>query len=293
MSATARTARAAGPARRVREALRAAVWHLAALALLAVLLYPLAWLLGASVKPDDIVGSPELFPARPVADNYQRAMEGVAGVPTSVFFGNSLILALGSVVGTVASSALVAYAFARLRFPGRGLLFSLMISTLLLPFHVVIIPQYILFQRLELIDTYVPLLLGKFLATEAFFVFLMVQFMRGLPRELDQAARIDGCGYWGIFWHVILPLSRPALTTAAIFTFIWSWNDFFGPLIFLNSPENYPLPLALRMFVDQQSNSDYGTMIAMSVLALLPVVLFFLAFQRLIVQGVSSTGLKG
>ncbi|MFC7327363.1 carbohydrate ABC transporter permease [Marinactinospora rubrisoli] len=273
---------------------RPLLWHATALALLALILYPLAWVLGASFKPSqEIVGSTELFAFPPVLDNFQRAAEGIAGISTWRFLGNSVLLAGGSVVGTVASSALAAYAFARLRFRGRGLLFALMIGTLLLPFHVVIIPQYIIFQNLGLVDTYAPLLVGRFLATEAFFVFLMVQFMRQLPRELDQAARIDGCGYWGIFWHVIVPLSRPAFTTAAIFSFIWTWNDLLAPLIYLNSPEKFPVPLALQLFIDQTGTSDYGAMIAMSVIALLPVVLFFLAFQRLLVEGVATSGLKG
>ncbi|GAA3758055.1 multiple sugar transport system permease protein [Spinactinospora alkalitolerans] len=280
--------------RRSRGRLASVAWHLAALALLAVILYPLVWVVGAAFKPSgDIVGSTQLLPTRPVLDNLQRAMEGIAGISALVFLRNSLVLAGASVVGTVVSSALAAYAFARLRFRGRGLMFVLMITTLLLPFHVLIIPQYIIFQQAGLVDTYAPLLLGKFLATEAFFVFLMVQFMRQLPRELDQAARIDGCGYWGIFWHVVVPLSRPAFTTAAIFTFIWTWNDLLAPLIYLNTPEKYPVTLALRLFIDQTATSDYGAMIAMSVIALLPVVLFFLAFQRLLVQGMATSGLKG
>jgi multiple sugar transport system permease protein len=164
---------------------------------------------------------------------------------------------------------------------------------LLLPFHVMIIPQYIIFQRAGLIDTFVPLLIGKFLATEAFFVFLIVQFMRTLPKELDEAATIDGCGHLRLFWNVILPLSRPALITVSIFTFIWTWNDFLGPLLYLNSPQNYPLPIALQAFIDQTTTSDYGAMIAMSLLALVPVLLFFLAFQRYLVEGVATSGVKG
>ncbi len=169
-----------------------------------------------------------------------------------------------------------------------------MIGTLLLPFHVVIIPQYIVFSRLHLVDTYVPLLIGKFLAAEAFFVFLMVQFMRNLPRELDEAARIDGAGHVRIFRSIMLPLMKPALVTSSIFAFIWSWNDFFGPLIYLSKPNLYSLPVALRLFVDQTTTSDYGAQMAMAVLALVPVLLFFLIFQRYLVEGVATQGgLKG
>jgi lipooligosaccharide transport system ATP-binding protein len=148
-------------------------------------------------------------------------------------------------------------------------------------------------QRLGLVDTYLPLLIGKFLAGEAFFVFLMVQFIRNIPVELDESARIDGAGHWAIFWHIILPLSRPAMVTTAIFTFIWTWNDFLGPLIYISSPEKYPLPLALQLYIDQTTISDYWALMAMSMLALVPVVLFFLFFQRFLVQGVATSGLKG
>ncbi|WFE20094.1 carbohydrate ABC transporter permease [Solwaraspora sp. WMMD937] len=284
---------AAGAATR-RRRLGSVGWHLAAVALLVIILYPVVWVVSASFKPSgSIVGSLELFPQDPTLGNYQRAAEGMAGISVLRFFWNSAVLAVLAVVGTVASSALAGYAFARLRFRGRTVLFVLMISTLLLPFHVLIVPQYAVFQKLALVDTYVPLLAGKFLAAEAFFVFLMVQFMRGIPHELDESARIDGAGPWGIFWHVVLPLSRPAMVTTAIFTFIWTWNDFLAPLIYLSTPDKYPLPLALQLYIDQTTLSDYGALMAMSMLALLPVIGFFLLFQRLLVDGVATSGLKG
>jgi multiple sugar transport system permease protein len=277
-----------------RRRLTSIVWHTAVVALLLVVLYPIVWVVAATFKPSsDIIGSLELLPSEPTGENYTRAAEGIAGIGISRFFVNSLLLATLSVVGTVASSALAAYAFARLRFRGRGMLFAVMISTLLLPFHVLIIPQYVVFNRFELIDTYVPLLLGKFLAAEAFFVFLIVQFIRTVPMELDESAKIDGAGQWRIFWNIILPLTRPALITTAIFTFIWTWNDFFTPLIYLSTPEKYPLPLALQLFIDEASGSDFGALMAMSVLALVPVILFFLFFQRFLVEGVATSGLKG
>ncbi|MFE2542363.1 carbohydrate ABC transporter permease [Actinacidiphila glaucinigra] len=277
-----------------RRTMRTVAWHAGALALLAVILYPVVWLVGASFKPgDEIVGSLELLPGRPISDNYRRLTRGIAEIPVSTFFTNSLVLALGSVVGVLVSCSAAAYAFARIRFAGRNLLFAVMISTLLLPFQVLIIPQYVLFQKLDLINTYVPLLLGKYLAADAFFVFLMVQFMRNLPRELDEAARIDGCGHPRIFWSIVLPLCRPALITSAIFTFIWSWNDFIGPLLYLNEPDKYTVSLGLKMFIDQDSVADYGGMVAMSLVALLPVLLFFLAFQRHLVEGAATSGLKG
>ncbi|TLM84406.1 carbohydrate ABC transporter permease [Pseudarthrobacter sp. NamE2] len=274
---------------------KSVAFHAAALILTAIVLYPGLWMVASAFKPNSEIGgaNTSLWSNNFSFDNFVTAMEGIGGVSTMQFFTNSLILAIGAVVGTILSASVSAYAFARINFPGRGIFFGMMIATLLLPFHVVIIPQYIIFQQLGLVDTYIPLLIGKFLAADAFFVFLMVQFMRGLPAELDEAARIDGAGHARIFGSIMLPLMKPALISTSIFSFIWSWNDFLGPLLYLNTPEKYPLPLALRLFVDQTQSSDYGAMIAMSVLALLPVLIFFLIFQRYIVEGVSTQGLKG
>ncbi len=234
-------------------------WHLLTLAIAAVVLYPGLWMLLSAFKPtNQIVGSVNLVPVNPTLDNFRTALDGIAGVSFWRFFGNSMLLAVGSVIGTVFSASITAYAFARIDFPGRRIWFALMIGTLLLPFHVVIIPQYIVFNQLGLVDTMVPLLIGKFLAAEAFFVFLMVQFMRGLPRELDEAAFLDGAGHLRIFTSITLPLMKPVLATSSIFAFIWSWNDFFGPLLYLKNSDLYPLPVALRLFVDQTSTSDYA-----------------------------------
>lgn len=277
-----------------RSTLATVVWVVVLIAVVAVVLYPLAWMFAASFKPNSEFGSNQgFFPQDPTINNYIKVLSGVAGIPLATFFLNSLLLAVGAVVGTVISSSMAAYAFARLDFRGRPLFFTVMIGTLLLPFHVLIIPQYMIFRNLGMIDTYWPLLIGKFLATEAFFVFLMVQFIRQLPRELDEAARIDGAGHPRIFFSITLPLIKPALISSSIFAFIWSWNDFLGPLLYINSPDKYPLPLALRIFNDQTSTSDYGATIAVSVLALLPVLLFFIVFQRFLVEGVATQGLKG
>ncbi|MCX5046833.1 MULTISPECIES: carbohydrate ABC transporter permease [unclassified Streptomyces] len=270
-------------------------WHLGSLLVLAVVLYPVVWVIGASFKPSkDIINSLRLFPAHPILENFKGLADGIADISIWTFFQNSLLYAGGAVVGILISCSLTAYAFAKIRFAGRNLLFSLMIGTLLLPYHVLLIPQYVMFQKLELINTYVPLLLGKYLATEAFFVFLMVQFMRNLPRELDEAARIDGCGHLRIYWSIVLPLCRPALITSAIFTFINAWNDFMGPLIYLNEPGKYTVSLGMMMFRDSDGvAANYGGLIAMSLVALLPVLLFFLAFQRYLIDGMATSGLKG
>jgi len=291
-----RTGREGFAGLRHSSARRAVVFHLISVAVLVIVLYPVVWMLVSSFRPtSEIIGNVSLFPDPDTTsfDNYVRALSGIGGVSFWTFFKNSLILAVGSVVGIAISGSLSAYALARIRFPGRNLWFSLMIATLLLPFHVVIIPQYIVYNSLGLVNSFWPLLLGKFLAAEAFFVFLMVQFMRNLPRELDEAARIDGAGHLRIYRSIMLPLMKPALVTSSIFAFIWSWNDFFGPLLFLKDPELYSLPIALRLYVDQTTTSDYGAQMAMAVLALVPVVLFFVVFQRHLVEGVATQGLKG
>ncbi|MEU0412585.1 carbohydrate ABC transporter permease [Streptomyces griseorubiginosus] len=268
-------------------------WHVGALVILAVILYPVIWVLGASFKPSkDIIASIDLLPAKPVWANFSGLADGISGISISTFFVNSLTYAGLAVAGVVLSSSLTAYAFAKIRFAGRNLMFTLMIGTLLLPYHVLLIPQYVMFRKLELVDTLVPLVAGKFLATEAFFVFLMVQFMRGLPRELDEAAKLDGCGHLRTYWSIVLPLCRPALITSAIFTFINAWNDFMGPLIYLNTPDKYTVSLGLMMFRDQEGISNYGSMIAMSLVALIPVIAFFMAFQRYLIDGMATSGLK-
>ncbi|GCE78102.1 carbohydrate ABC transporter permease [Cellulomonas biazotea] len=279
---------------RSRERVKSVGFHALVLAVVVVILYPAVWMLSSSFKPSsDIVGNVSLVPDAATWANFAKALDGIGGVSFWTFFTNSLILAVGSVVGITLSCSVSAYAFARIDFPGRNAFFALMIGTLLLPFHVVIIPQYIVFSRLDLVDTFIPLLIGKFLAAEAFFVFLMVQFMRNLPRELDEAARIDGAGHVRIFTSIMLPLMKPALVTSSIFAFIWSWNDFFGPLLYLKDPDLATMPLALRLYVDQTTTSDYGAQMAMAVLALVPVLLFFLVFQRYLVEGVATQGLKG
>jgi multiple sugar transport system permease protein len=162
----------------------------------------------------------------------------------------------------------------------------------MLPFHVVVVPQYIMFAQLDLINTFVPLILPKFLATDAFFIFLLMQFLRGLPKELDEAARIDGAGHFRIFAQILLPLMTPALATTAIFTFLWVWNDFFTQLIYLTDPNLYTVPVALRSFIDAQSKSSYGAMFAMSVVSVLPMLLIFTFGQKYLIRGIATTGGK-
>ncbi|GAA1112938.1 carbohydrate ABC transporter permease [Arthrobacter flavus] len=257
-----------------------------------IMLYPLLWMLVSSLRPnDEIFRLTGLFLTTFEVSNYVEGWNALRS-PFGHYMINSMIVVLGSIVGNLVSCSLAAYAFARLRFRKRSVLFAIMLMTIMLPIHVVIVPQYIIFSELGLVNTFVPLILPKLLATDAFFVFLMIQFIRGLPRELDEAARIDGCGHFKIFSKIILPLMLPALATTTIFTFIWTWNDFFSQLIYLTDPEMYTVPVALRSFVDSTATSSWGSLFAMSIVSLLPIFLVFLFGQKYLVKGIATTGGK-
>ncbi len=268
------------------------VTHIALIAFGVVMLYPLVWMLASAFTPtDEIFRSPGLWSGNFTLQNFPDGWNALTSPFTRYLF-NSAVIAAGSIAGNLLACSLAAYAFARLEFRFKKLWFAIMLGSMMLPLHVVIVPQYVMFSKAGLINTYWPLIVPKLLATDGFFVFLMVQFIRGLPRELDDAARIDGCGHWGVFWRIIMPLSKPALATTAIFTFIWSWNDFFSQLIFLTDPDMYTVPVALRTFVDATARTPWGPLFAMSVVSLVPVFGFFLAGQRYLVRGIATTGLK-
>jgi len=266
--------------------------HLVLLAGVVVMIYPLVWLVGASFKPENqIFSTMNPFPLAFTIANYVSGWTAT-GNSFTVYLANSLTVSLCTVVANVASCSVAAYAFARLDFAFRKFWFAVMLGTMMLPFQATLIPQYTIFYQLNWINTYLPLVVPYLLAYDTFFIFLMVQFIRGIPRELDEAAMMDGCSPWKIYWKIIMPLSRPVLATAAIFSFIWTWDDFFAPLIYLNDMGSYTVQLGLRNFVDSTGKSDWSALFAMSILTLLPVFVFFLFFQRLLIEGVATTGLK-
>ncbi|TDC24668.1 carbohydrate ABC transporter permease [Kribbella albertanoniae] len=271
---------------------RTVLIHLALIATALVMLYPLIWMVVSSLRPgNEIFREPGLLVKDLRIENYKAGWNALTE-PFTRYLLNSAVVVLGSILGNLVSCSMAAYAFARLEFAGKKMWFAIMLLSIMLPIHVVIVPQYILFSHAGWINTFLPLIVPKLLATDAFFVFLMVQFIRGIPRELDEAATIDGCGRAGIFLRVILPLMVPALATTTIFTFIWTWNDFFGQLIYLTDPHMYTVPVALRSFVDATSSSSWGSMFAMSVVSLVPVFLAFLLGQRFLVKGIATTGIK-
>lgn len=280
--------------KQIHSAIRSAAFHLAVIALGFVMIYPLLWLLASSFKgPAEIwTNVSSLIPREFTLQNYFEGWSGFCGITFTTFYKNSLIVTGISTVAAVFSSAFVAYGFARIKFVGRGFWFAVMLATLMLPIQVQIIPQYIVFSKLGWVNTYLPLIIPHFFGG-AFFIFMMIQFIRGIPIELDEAAEIDGCSKVGIFFRIILPLIKPALVTAAIFSFYWNWDDFLAPLVYLNQPELYTLSLALRSFADPSSVTNWGAVFAMGILGLVPVFVVFILFQRYLVEGISTTGLKG
>ena len=266
--------------------------HVFLIAAAVLMLYPVIWMVVSSFRPTDLI----FREAGLVFDSFEISnyVDGWNALtyPFNVYLLNSGLVVIGSIIGNLVSCSLAAYAFARLEFTGKKFWFAIMLLSIMLPIHVIIVPQYVLFSQLGWVNTFLPLIVPKLLATDAFFIFLMVQFIRGIPRELDEAARIDGAGHPRIFLQIILPLMVPALATTTIFTFIWTWNDFFSQLIFLTKPSLYTVPLALNAFQDAQSSTDYGELFAMSVVSLIPIFLIFLFGQRFLIKGIATTGIK-
>jgi multiple sugar transport system permease protein len=258
-----------------------------------IMIYPLLWMLSSSLKPELLIFRDRgLIPSQITFDNYLYGWTALRE-PFTRFFINSFIIAGVNVLGTVLTSSLTAYAFARLEFPLKRVWFVLMMATILLPTQVTIIPRYIAFYQLGWVNTWYPLTVPAFFATSAFFIFLNIQFIRGIPRELDEAAEVDGATRGQIYWRIIFPLSLPALITTAIFTFIWTWDDFFSSLLYLSNIQLYTVALALRSFSDASSTTSYGPLFAISIVSLIPFLLFFVLAQRFLVQGISTTGFKG
>jgi multiple sugar transport system permease protein len=259
------------------------------------MLYPVIWMVVSSFKPNNMIFSDTgLIPKAFTINNYISGWKGYAGVTFGKFFFNSMFLCITAVATNLISCTMAAYAFGRLKFFGKNFWFGIMMITLMLPAHVTLVPRYILFNTFGWVGTYLPLLVPKFLATDAFFVFLLVQFIRGLPKDLDEAAIIDGCGKVGIFFRIVIPLAGPAMVTTALFTFLWTWDDFFNHLLYLTSPESYTVSRALRTFVgDAGAVSNWGGALAMSTLAMLPSFILFFSLQKYFVQGIATSGIKG
>lgn len=269
--------------------------HLFIITLGLFMIYPIVWMIVSSFKPNSMIFSdPGIIPKAVTLENYVTGWKGYAGTTFGRFFANSLMMCGIAIVGNVISCTMAAYAFARLKFTGRGLWFVVMMGTLMLPTHVTLVPRYILFNTFGWVGSYLPILVPKFLATDAFFVFLLVQFIRSLPKEIEEAAIIDGCGKVGVFLRIIVPLATPAMVTTALFTFLWTWDDFFNHLLYLTRPDTFTVSRALRTFVgDAGAVSNWGGALAMSTLSVIPAFILFFLLQKYFVQGIATTGIKG
>ncbi len=259
----------------------------------AIVLYPILWMISCSLKPpENIFKDLSLVPSRITLENYSNGWKGTSGTTFSVFYMNSFAMVALAILGNAISCALTAFAFARFDFKLKKILFACMLFTMMIPVHVLVIPRYIIFNRLNWLNTLLPIVVPKFFAADAFFIFLMVQFIRGIPKELDEAATLDGCNAFSLFARIIIPLMVPAMITTVIFTFMWTWDDFYSQMIYLSSLDKFTVNLALRMFLDAEE-ATIGPFFAMSTLSVLPVFVIFIFFQKYLVEGITTTGLKG
>ena len=280
---------------KAKKRIRDVVYHVIVFGIGILMIYPLIWMFMSSFKETKTIfqTAGSLIPNPFTLDNYINGLKGFAKVPFLVFFKNSLFISVVATIGTVISSAVVAYGFARFDFKGKKILFAAMLLSMMLPAQVLMIPQYLWYQKLGWVGSNMPLTVPYFFAIQGFFVYLISNFISGIPTELDEAAKIDGCSYAGIFTRIMLPLIKPALVTACIFSFMWRWDDFLSALLYVSKSSMYPVSLALKLFCDPGSSSDYGAMFAMATLSILPSILIFLFFQKYLVEGISTSGLKG
>lgn len=269
-------------------------YHTFVLTFAIVMIYPLLWMVLSSFKPTNTIfaTATTLLPENPTLANYTHGWQGISNTGFAVFFKNTLLVCIINTFGTTISCILVGYSFARLKYKLRNFLFAIVLLTMMLPGEILMIPQYLWYNNLGWINTYLPLTVPGFFAVSGFFVYQIKTFIEKIPHELDDAARIDGCTYYGILIRIILPLIKPAITTVVIFSFLNTWNNYMGALLYLRKTEKYTVSLALKLFCDPISQSDYGAMFAMSTLSLLPIFFIFITMQRYMTQGIATSGLK-
>jgi ABC-type glycerol-3-phosphate transport system permease component len=282
-----------GRKKRLKDGTRQAILYLLACSLSVVLIFPLFWMVSTSLKTDAEANAPKpvWVPAQPQLGAYRQIL---SDPDWRTYIANSIFVAVLGVAGTLASVTIVAFAFSRLDWPGRNVIFFLMLGTLMLPFQATLVPQYVLFNKLGWVDTFNPVTIPGYFAGGAAMVFLLRQFMLSIPKELDEAALVDGASYWQIFRHIILPNTKPALATVGLFLFVGQWNALQLPLIYLQSRDLHTLPMAiLNLFNPQQTSQPWTLIMATSLVAVVPLVLVFLAVQRYFVESIVLTGTKG
>jgi multiple sugar transport system permease protein len=259
-----------------------------------IMVYPLVWMVISSFKPEQMIFRDKSLIIRQfTVEHYIRGLRGVAGTSFLHYLTNTLQVVIPVVLGTLLSCSMVGFAMARLQFPFKKLVYVLIFLTMMLPLHSTLIPRYIMFKNFGWLGSYLPLTVPSFFAVQGFFCYLFIQFMRGIPAELDKAATIDGCGPITIYLRIISPLSVPAYLTAALFSFIWTYDDFFSQLVYINNPTDLTIALALRQYVEGLELSAFGVLFAMSALSLIPIFVLFICFQKYLVEGIATTGMKG
>jgi multiple sugar transport system permease protein len=284
----------AGRSPKLRRRFYIFLTYIAVLMLCAAVMLPLSWMITVALKPDNapvFTVPPEWVPTEHWEwGNFWRALT-LPSRPFARYTLNTLIIVAGNVVGTLFSCSLVAYAFAKLRFRGRDFLFNVLIVTMLIPWQVLMIPQFLMFFKMGWYGTYLPLIVPSFFGN-AFFIFLIRQYMRTLPRQLEDAARVDGCNHFQVFWHIVLPLCKPVLAVCVVFVFIGEWGDLLGPLIYLDSGEEFTVSIAMANLVTRQ-DPNLNLLMATNLILMLPAVILYFFAQEKLIGGIASVGLKG
>lgn len=260
-----------------------------------VMVYPLVWMLMSSFKESSTIINTvnELLPRNFTLENYINGWRGFSNTSFLTFFRNTLFVAISSTMGVLITTPMVAFGLSRLKFRGRNLIFIVVLATMMLPEQILMIPQYLWYNQLNWVNTYYPLIVPHFFAISGFFVYLIMNFISGIPKDLDEAAKIDGCSWYGIYRRIIFPLLSPSLATVCVFSFLNRWNDYMSPLLYIRQTKNYTISLALKLFCDTTATSDYGALFAMSTFSLIPIFLIFVFMQKYLTQGIVTSGIKG
>lgn len=262
-----------------------------------VMVYPLIWMVGATFKTNnEIFSSVGFIPKNPTLDGYKNAMKSYGGdIDLVKAMINTYSIVIPKVVFTIVSATITAYGFARFEFKGKGILFAVLMSTLFLPQVVLNVPQYIMFNKFGWINhpMYLALIVPTIFATDTYFVFMLIQFLRNIPRELEEAAKIDGCNSIKTLWYVIVPMLKPSIVSCALFQFMWSSNDFMGPLLYVNTPARYPASIFVKMSMDGDTGFDWNRVLAMSLISIIPSLIVFFLAQDSFIDGIAAGGVKG
>ena len=274
--------------------IKSIVYYLFIVAFSVIMIFPLLWMLSASFKPsNEVFNTLSLIPSKIMIENYINGWISIRPNTFTVFYRNTFLLIIPAIIGTVISTCLTAYGFARGSFKFKNLLFIVMLSTMMLPGTTTMIPRYVMFVKFGWLNTYLPFWVPAFFATSSFFIFLMVQFIRGIPIELDESAKMDGAKPMRILYNVLLPICTPTIVTMIVFDFIWTWDDFMGQLLYISEVSRFTVTLALRLSLDAQVAVDWGKILAMAVVSLIPSIILYFGSQRYFDQGIATTGIKG